>query len=203
MIYGYIRVSTDKQTVENQRFEIGRYELTSGIVIDQWVEEVVSGTKTADERLLGGLLDDMTKGDTLIVSELSRIGRSILDVFTTFEIIKNKKLTLIGIKEGFNSEQKMSKIMLTLSAMFAEIERDRISERTKEALAKRKADGVILGRKKGTRLLMRSRKLFSARDDLQSQINSGTFNVARAAKEYGVTRVTVRRFVEDMQKGVA
>jgi DNA invertase Pin-like site-specific DNA recombinase len=199
MIYAYIRVSTDKQTVENQRFAIEQYAQKEGTSIDKWVEEVVSGTKTSDERLLGGLLEELNRDDTLIVSELSRIGRSILDVFTTFEIIKKKRIALIGIKEGFNSEQKMSKVMLTLSAMFAEIERDRISERTKEALQKRKADGVILGRRKGFKLNMINRKLNGHRDEIEAMMTNGTLNVSRACREFGVTRKTFYRYIEDLK----
>ena len=200
MIYAYIRVSTDKQTVENQRFAIEQYAQKEGTSIDKWVEEVVSGTKTSDERLLGGLLEELNRDDTLIVSELSRIGRSILDVFTTFEIIKKKRIALIGIKEGFNSEQKMSKVMLTLSAMFAEIERDRISERTKEALQKRKADGVILGRRKGFKLNMINRKLNGHRDEIEAMMIKGTLNVSRACREFGVTRKTFYRYIDDLKK---
>jgi DNA invertase Pin-like site-specific DNA recombinase len=203
MIYAYIRVSTDKQTVENQRFAIEQYAQREGSSIGKWVEEVVSGTKTADERLLGGLLDDLKKGDTLIVSELSRIGRSILDVFTTFEVIKRKQITLIGIKEGFNSGQKMSKIMLTLSAMFAEMERDRISERTKEALAKRKADGVVLGRRKGFKIDVINRKLGRHRDEIAAMMAKGKLNISQVCRDFGVTRKTVYRYVADIKKGAA
>jgi DNA invertase Pin-like site-specific DNA recombinase len=110
---------------------------------------------------------------------------------------------LIGIKEGFNSGQKMSKIMLTLSAMFAEMERDRISERTREALALRKADGVVLGRRKGFRLDITRRKLYKVRDELADLVSTGQFDVSRAAEKYGVARKTVREFIADIAKVVA
>ncbi|MCB5134545.1 recombinase family protein, partial [Streptococcus mutans] len=82
MIYGYIRVSTDKQTVENQRFEIEGFAKTRGMIVENWTSEIISGTKKADERILGKLLERLKKGDVLIISELSRLGRNLLQIMS-------------------------------------------------------------------------------------------------------------------------
>ena len=152
MIYAYIRVSTDKQTVENQRFEIERYCERESIKVDEWVSEVVSGTKNAKERALGDLLPKLRKGDTLICAELSRLGRRIVDLLTTVNLCFEKNVRLVALKNDFDNANPSSKIYAMALGMCAEIERDLISSRVKEALAKRKADGVKLGRKEGFRL---------------------------------------------------
>ena len=91
MIYAYIRVSTDKQTVENQRFELQKFATERGIVIDKWVSETVSGTKSARERKLGVLLRKMKKGDTLILSEISRLGRNLMQIMSILHLAWRKK----------------------------------------------------------------------------------------------------------------
>ena len=150
MIYAYIRVSTDKQTVENQRFEIERFVEQKGIVIDKWVAEVVSGTITAKHRKLGSLLKKMKKGDTLILTEVSRLGRSLLEILTIINQLIQKKQNLYTLKERYElNDSIQSQILAFAFGMMAQIERNLISMRTKEALARKKAAGQQLGRNRG------------------------------------------------------
>ena len=149
MIYGYIRVSSDKQTVENQRFEIKNFCDNQNIKIDGWIEETISGTKAYNKRELGKLLNKVQKDDLIICAELSRLGRNL---FMIMEI-----LNICTIKDNYKlGEDIQSKVLAFAFGLSAEIERNLISQRTKEALARKKIEGVILGRPKGKKVLQRS-----------------------------------------------
>jgi DNA invertase Pin-like site-specific DNA recombinase len=150
MIYGYIRVSTDKQTVENQRFEIERFCQREDLVVDDWIEETESGGKDYRKRLLGRLLDRLQKDDILICSELSRLGRNLLMIMEILNGLMKKEVKLWTIKDNYRlGDDIQSKVLAFAFGLSAEIERNLISQRTKEALARKKAEGVILGRPKG------------------------------------------------------
>lgn len=150
MIYAYIRVSTDKQTVENQRFEIERFCEQKGMKIDKWVSEAVSGTKAAHARRLGALLKKMKKGDTLICSEISRLGRRLMEVMSILNTLMTRQVVVLTVKEKYELGNNIqSQILAFAFSLSAQIERDLISQRTKEGLARRKAEGCQLGRKKG------------------------------------------------------
>lgn len=147
----YIRVSTDKQTSENQRNEISRYATDKKLVIDEWHDFEVSSRKNDEQRGITQLLEALSKGDTLIVSELSRLGRSTIGVLSLIDKLNNQGITVILLRQNLtlsnDKNNSQSKMMITLFSMFAEMERDIISERTKEALKSRKGKG-ILGHKK-------------------------------------------------------
>ncbi len=150
MIYGYIRVSTDKQTVENQRFEINRFCEQNICIVDKWIEETISGTKKLNERKLGKLLLKMERGDILICSELSRLGRNLLMIMGILNECMNRDIQVWTIKDNYRLGSDISsKVLAFAFGLSAEIERNLISQRTKEALARKKAEGVILGRPKG------------------------------------------------------
>src|ERR1700744_225322 len=150
MTYGYIRVSTDKQTVENQRFEINHFCDKNVLVIDKWIEETISGAKTLQERKLGKLLKKMRKSDVLICSELSRLGRNLLMIMGVLNECMNRDIQVWTIKDNYRLGSDInSKVLAFAFGLSAEIERNLISQRTKEALARKKAEGVILGRPKG------------------------------------------------------
>jgi len=146
-VIAYIRVSTDKQTSENQRNEISRYASHNKIIIDKWLDFEVSSRKSDEERGINKLLDELQNGDTLIVSELSRLGRSTVGVLTLIDKLNKKGVTTILLRQNLtlsdNSNDIASKMMITLFSMFAEMERDIISARTKEALASRKGVGTL------------------------------------------------------------
>jgi len=150
MIYAYIRVSTDKQTVENQRFEIEKFCTVRELHIDKWISETVSGTKDAKDRKLGALIRKMKKGDTLICSEISRLGRRLMEIMSILNTLMAKKTTVLTVKEKYELGNNIqSQILAFAFGLSAQIERDLISQRTKEGLARRKAAGQRLGRHKG------------------------------------------------------
>ena len=150
MIVGYIRVSTDKQHPENQRDEICRYAARNEWVVDKWLVEVVSGKKHVKGRKLGSLLKKLKKGDTLIVTEISRLSRSLTDIMSLMGKCMSKGINIYTIKEKYCFDDSInSKVLCFAFGLVAEIERNLISLRTKEALALRKAEGKQLGRKLG------------------------------------------------------
>ena len=147
MNYGYIRVSSDKQTVENQRFEISRFAEEQNIQIDGWIEETISGTKNYDKRKLGKLLKRIEKGDLIICAELSRLGRNLFMIMEILNICMTKECRVWTIKDGYRlGDDIQSKVLAFAFGLSAEIERNLISQRTKEDLARKKSEGVILGR---------------------------------------------------------
>lgn len=152
MIYAYIRVSTDKQTVENQRFEIQNFAQERNLEIDKWISETVSGTKLAKERKLGSLLKKMKKGDTLIITEISRLGRNLMQIMSILNLCMSKETMVLTVKERYELGNNInSQILAFAFGLSAQIERDLISQRTKEGLARRKAEGMQLGREKGSK----------------------------------------------------
>lgn len=156
MILGYVRVSTDKQTVDNQKSEILKYCNGSSVKGKvEWLEVTMSTRKSERDRRLNELFDRIKSSDTVIVSEMSRLGRSTQEVLQTIDKLMNHKVELHIVKQKLvvnpnNKNDFISKSMITLMSLFAELERDLISQRTKEALSARKASGVTLGKPKGT-----------------------------------------------------
>ena len=195
MIYGYIRVSTDKQTVENQRFEITEFAKIRGMTVENWTSETVSGSKKANERLLGDLLDKLTREDVLIISELSRLGRNLLQIMSMLNYLMENEITLLTVKEGYELGNNInSKVLAFAFSLSAEIERNLISQRTKEALARKKAEGIVLGRPKGLAKLQ-TYKLYEHQIEIIKLRESGlSFN--KIALKYGVNRATVTKFIK-------
>lgn len=150
MTVGYLRVSTEKQHPENQMDEILRYAEQNNYSIDYWVSEIVSGKKQASGRKLGRTISKMKKGDILIVSEVSRLSRTLTDVMEIMGKCLKKGISIHTVKEKYRFDDTInSKILCFAFGLVAEIERNLISLRTKEALALRKSEGKILGRRKG------------------------------------------------------
>ena len=150
MVVGYIRVSTEKQHPENQMDEIQRYAVQNGIEVQKWITEIVSGKKLAKGRKLGTILKKLKKGDTLIVTEISRLSRSLTDIMGIVGDCVSKGVSLYTTKEKYHFDDSInSKVLCFAFGLVAEIERNLISMRTKEALALRRAEGKRLGRKPG------------------------------------------------------
>ncbi|MCR4947737.1 MAG: master DNA invertase Mpi family serine-type recombinase [Treponema sp.] len=150
MIYGYIRVSTDKQTVENQRFEINRFLQKTKFHVDSWIEETISGTVSPKKRNLGKLIDKTKQGDIIICSELSRLGRNMFMIMSILNILMERGVLIYTVKEHYKLGQDLtSKVLAFAFSISAEIEKTLISQRTKEALNRKKSQGVKLGRPKG------------------------------------------------------
>jgi DNA invertase Pin-like site-specific DNA recombinase len=195
MTYGYIRVSTDKQTVENQRFEINQYCTKNNAVIERWIEETVSGTKTVQERKLGKLLKKMKKGDILICSELSRLGRTLLMIMGILNECMNREIQVWTIKDGYRLGSDISsKVLAFAFGLSAEIERNLISQRTKEALARKKAEGIILGRPKGSK---NSIKKLTGKEAEIKELLKKNVSISAIARILGVHRLTVAKTMKD------
>ena len=147
---GYLRVSTDQQDLEKNKSDILNLANSKSLRHVQWVEEKVSGTKNWKERKLGEVFSTLNSGDTIIVSELSRLGRSTLQILEIMKEAKERDIAVHAVKGGWTLNGTMeSKIVMTIFGMMSEIERDLISERTKEGLRAARAKGIKLGRPKG------------------------------------------------------
>ncbi len=194
MIYGYIRVSTDRQTTENQRFEILRFADEKRLHIDQWVEETISAAKHLDDRQLGQLLNQLQADDILIVTELSRIGRSILEVMSILHRIMKTEAKVFTTKEHYELGNTISsKVLAFAFSLSAEIERSMISSRTKEALARKKSEGMRLGRPPGS--FAKETKLTGKEAAIQELLEKRISHSA-IARILGVNRGTLTSFVK-------
>ena len=193
MTYGYIRVSTDKQTVENQRFEILEFAKRNSLYVEKWIEETASGTITPEHRELGKLLEKIQKGDLIICSELSRLGRSLFMIMSILNKLMEKGARVWTIKDGYRlGDDIQSKVLAFAFGLSAEIERNLISQRTKEALERKKAEGQKLGRPPGTENT--ASKLDGAELGATIMLLQG-ISINRIANLYGVQRKTVKKFI--------
>lgn len=196
MIYGYIRVSSDKQTVENQRFEINKFCKNERLNIDGWIEETISGTKSYDKRELGKLLKQVQKDDLIICAELSRLGRNLFMIMEILNICMTKECRVWTIKDNYRlGDDIQSKVLAFAFGLSAEIERNLISQRTKEALARKKADGVVLGRPKGKKSSPEKYKLHEKRTLIEELLKVGV-SQRKIAKICKVDRNTLSRFIK-------
>ena len=192
MIVAYLRVSTGKQLLENQKNEISAFAQNRNMVIDQWVTEIASGCKQRNDRTLGTLLRRMKKGDSLIVTELSRLSRTLIDIMTIMGTLLQKGVVLYSTKERYSFDNSLnSKVLCFAFGLVAEIERNLISMRTREALALRREQGVKLGRKKGS--YTKQKILLDNRNEIIRTINSGQ-SIASICRKYHVSRETFNRF---------
>lgn len=197
MIYGYIRVSSDKQTVENQRFEIKRFCKDHDMKIQNWIEETISGTRSYQKRELGKLLKHVNKDDIIICSELSRLGRNLFMIMEILNICMTKECRVWTIKDNYRlGEDIQSKVLAFAFGLSAEIERNLISQRTKEALARKKAEGVVLGRPKGRKSSPDRYKLFGKEVLITEMLKEGV-SYRKMAKICKVDRNTLTRFVHE------
>lgn len=190
MIYGYIRVSTDRQTVENQRYEINNFLLRQDMVVDKWIEETVSGGKDYKKRLLSSkVLKKVKRGDTIVCSELSRLGRNLLMIMEILNFCMQNDIRVWTIKDNYRlGDDIQSKVLAFAFGLSAEIERNLISQRTKEALARKKAEGVILGRPKGSKSART--KLTDKEQKIQALLDRG-LSMAAIGRLLGCHRLTV------------
>jgi DNA invertase Pin-like site-specific DNA recombinase len=195
MIYGYIRVSTDKQTVDNQRFEIERFCSRNNIEVEHWIEETISGTKSPEKRLLGSLLAEVREGDLIICSELSRLGRSLFMIMSILNQLMLNGVRIWTIKDNYRlGDNIQSKVLAFAFGLSAEIERELISQRTKEALARKRSEGIILGRPNGKKS---SHVKLTGREQEIRALLSRQFSKSAISRIYGVNRITVNTFLKE------
>ena len=194
MIYGYIRVSSDKQTVENQRFEINKFCEGKKLKIDDWIEETISGTKNYTKRQLGNLLNKVHKDDIIICSELSRLGRNLFMIMEILNICMTKECRVWTIKDNYRlGDDIQSKVLAFAFGLSAEIERNLISQRTKEALARKKAEGVVWWHERGQRLRLNP-KCATKHNWILEQLGNGTEKTS-IAKQLHISICTLYRYL--------
>lgn len=199
MVYGYIRVSSDKQSVENQRFEINAFCKKNDLQVDRWIEETISGTKSYKQRRLGGLLRVIKSNDLIVCSELSRLGRSFYMIMEILSVCMNKGCKVWTIKDGYRlGDDIQSKVLAFAFGISAEIERTLISQRTKEALARRKAEGKHIGRKKGSITDYENLKLHRYHKKIVSLVKQGV-SLYDIARQLGCSYSQLKRYMERCQ----
>jgi DNA invertase Pin-like site-specific DNA recombinase len=195
MIYGYIRVSSDKQTVENQRFEINNFCARNNIAVDKWIEEVISGTKKVKDRLLGKLLKKANNGDRIICSELSRLGRTLFMIMDVLSYCMEHEIQIWTIKDNYRlGDDISSKVLAFAFGLSSEIERNLISQRTKEALARRRAEGQILGRPLGSKAKVR---LLDGKEKKIQELLNAKVSKTAIARLLKCHRYTIDNFIRD------
>jgi len=194
----YLRVSRDTQDVNHQRLAILQFAQRERIRVDKFMEVTVSSRKSAKERKIDMLLEQLHGEDTLIVSELSRMGRSVGEIITIVDTLVRKQVRFLAVKEGIrldgsqDCEDIQTKVMITLFGLFAEIERKLISMRTREALAAAKAAGKKLGRPKG---VLGDSKLDTRREEIMHLLALGVPKTI-IARITGVDRSTIYHFIK-------
>lgn len=194
MIYGYIRVSSDKQTVKNQEFEIGKFAREHKIKIDLWIEETISSTKELKKRKFGKLLEKLQPGDIIITTELSRLGRNLMQIMGILNHCMNNSVKIITTKEHYELGDNINaKVLAFAFGLSAEIERNLISQRTKEALARVRAEGRRLGRPIGAH--SQRTKLQGKEKEIKKYL-SMHLSKNKISRLLGVHRLTLAEFIK-------
>ena len=195
IVYGYIRVSSDKQTVENQRFEINNFCQQQELEVHSWIEETISGGKNYNERALGQLLKRVQQGDLIICTEISRLGRSLFMIMEILNLCMTRECKVWTIKDNFRlGDDIQSKVLAFAFGISAEIERKLISQRTKEALARKRAEGVILGRPRGRKTNPEKHPLYPKRELIRGLLQEG-ISKRQIAKICKCDRNTLARYI--------
>ncbi len=193
MIYGYIRVSTAQQHLENQIHEINSFTKNNGIKIDKWVEETISSRKPLNERKLGKLLKKLKKEDILIATELSRLGRNLLEVMGILQNCLEKECQIWTLKENYRlGADIQSKVLAFAFSLASEIERQLISDRTRESLKRVKAEGKHIGRPRGSTYRKLAKKHNKIKELLEKNVSK-----AEIARLLGCDWNTLHRYIKE------
>lgn len=193
-VYAYIRVSTDKQNNNNQRFQIKNYCAERNISVDSWVEEVISTGQALKKRKLSVILKKMKKNDILISCEISRLGRNLFEVMEILSACMSRGCRVWTIKDNYTLENDIqSKVLAFAFAMAAEIEKQLISQRTKQSLARRKSEGKPIGRMKGAK--NKTHKLDGKEKQIKKLVKKGV-PISQIARLMKCHRDTISHFLK-------
>lgn len=192
MVTAYARVSTEKQDIDGQKKEIIRYAGSKNIKIDQWVEETISGTVSRKNRQLESLLSTLDSGDTLIITEISRLSRTLLEILFIMEECVKRGIHVHSVKDGYTFDNSINSTVLIFAfGLVSEVERKLISARTKEALLNRKIEGKVLGRPLGARPIRNI--LVNRIEEVKEMLAIGV-KITKICNQFGVSRNTFERF---------
>jgi DNA invertase Pin-like site-specific DNA recombinase len=194
-VWGYLRISTDNQTTENQKLAVLEYVNSKLIPINGWIDTKTSSGKSTKEKRIDELLAKLEGGDTIIVADLSRLGRSVGQIAILVDELLKKKIKVICLKENITLNGKpdaQTRVVVTMFSLLAEIERALISERTKDGLAKARLEGKLLGRPKGT---IGKSKLDGKEKEIKEYL-AKKVNRANLARIYGVSFPTIENFIK-------
>lgn len=197
-VIAYLRVSGDKQDLKNQKFEILEYAQKNNLSIDEFIEIEISSRQDKKKRRIDELFEKLTAGDTLITSELSRIGRSTAEVLNIVNAFIKKQITFVAIKQNLTINGKhdlQSKVLTTMFSLLSELERDLISQRTIEALKAKRAQGIRLGRPPGT---LGVSKLDDKKQQIQELLRHRVSKSA-ISRMLGVSRSTLNDFLKSRE----
>lgn len=193
MIYSYIRVSSDQQNCANQKYEVECYAAKNNITINEYIEETISSRKPLKDRKLGKLLNKLSKGDIVISTEISRLGRNMLEVMGILQTCLEKDCEIITIKENYHlGADIQSKVLAFAFSLAAEIERQLISQRTKECLKRLKNEGKHLGRPYGFTYKKLKKKHNKIIDLLNKKVSK-----AEIARLMGCSWATLHRYIKE------
>lgn len=195
MNYAYIRVSTNLQTTDNQKIAIKNYCRYHRIHNLIFISENISGTKEPSKRKLGELINTVQSGDLIVITELSRLGRSLMMILDTLQILLNKGVKVIAIKEGYElGDNIQSKVLAFAFGLSAEIERNLISERTKMGMVNARKSGKQIGRRKGQKPC---KYKLSGKEDYIREMRRNSVSKSALARKLNISRVTLLKFMKN------
>lgn len=190
----YLRVSTNKQDTDNQKYGVVSFCKKNNITVSEWIEEIMTGTKDARDRKIWPTIQSLSKNDLLIVTEVSRIGRNLYHIMEVLKYCMDRGIIIKTVKEGYTlGDDIQSKVMAFAFGIAAEIERNLISQRTKEGLQRRKSEGVILGRPKGKK--SSQYKLDENKNEIANLLSSN-ISYSAIARILNCHRLTVSNYVK-------
>lgn len=194
MIYGYLRVSTDKQSLRNQEYEIKNFCAIKNIEISFWIKETISGITELKHRKLARVLKELKKGDILICSEISRLGRNLFQIMSFLNICMQKEVQVWTIKDNYRlGTDIQSKVLAFAFSLSAEIERTLISQRTKEALSRIKSDGKKLGRPFGSK---NKKLILNGKEELIKKMLSAGLSKKQIAKKLSISTKSLYNYLK-------
>ena len=201
MIIGYIRISTEQQSMENQKHKLLEYAQNNKMIIDEFIELEISSKKDQKERLLDKVFEKLKSGDTFMCTELSRLGRNMLEILNLIEKFNNAEIKLIFTNQpelSTNKNEALSSLLLAIYGYFAQTEREIISQRTKQGLAAARASGKKLGRPKGVK--NKNRVLDPFKDEIKKYLEmelmqTNILKIINSQLEKKVSLTSLRYFI--------